>query len=241
MACATVMPVSAELDTDALPFLQMSQTDLHDVYIKQSEAFIGAKSAAEAGKLLLDGENTPEFMKAYNRLHKVQTGKIIGKPVIFSFVDKQYAILSMKLKGLAKGSIYLFWDSQDELPKVDWQATYAYCEMNWDPFFAKKPTEETAARVFILKSDYYNFEFGDDSEWVCFKALHPQLDRSLYAYVKKDSEDHKRIEELFKKKRRVDLNLGLRFLPGSKSSNQVEITKIIGDTWLNQKSLPQSK
>jgi len=44
-------------------------------------------------------------------------------------------------------------------------------------------------RVFLMRVNYYNYEFADERQWLCLIATSPELENPIYLYARRDNPD----------------------------------------------------
>ena len=65
--------------------------------------------------------------------------------------------------------------------RVDWDCYARYNNKALPEMLAGK-TQTAELRVFIRKSDYYNFSYKDDQQWTPFELESPDFEQLVYAY-----------------------------------------------------------
>jgi len=68
--------------------------------------------------------------------------------------------------------------------RVDWDC-YARYNCKALPEMLAGNTQTAELRVFIKKSDYYNFSYKDDQQWTSFELESPDFEELVYAYSQK--------------------------------------------------------
>lgn len=68
--------------------------------------------------------------------------------------------------------------------RVDWDC-YARYNCKALPEMLGGNTQTAELRVFIKKSDYYNFSYKDDQQWTSFELESPDFEELVYAYSQK--------------------------------------------------------
>lgn len=116
--------------------------------------------------------------------------------------------------------------------RVDWESWVAWSEMSWVDFKKQKPSGPKLFRVISSPGIYYNFEFKDESKWVCFKLESLDGEDTLYGYAPTGSDLAARLRPLDGVVNRKVM-LKLRFPENSATDNQVLIEEIAGDGWVD--------
>ena len=117
-------------------------------------------------------------------------------------------------------------------PKVDWESFVAYCDVSWDDLPKERPTKPSVLRARVSQEDYYNFEFADQGQWVCF-GLSSYNDRhALYGYVRKNSDLHNDLHHRLSQSDLLFATLTIRYPENAKAPNLVEIVEMIEPSWV---------
>lgn len=121
---------------------------------------------------------------------------------------------------------------------VDWESWVGFCDLSADELRATKPTDPQLVRVLVSASNYYNYEFSDESKWACYKLELKDEDLTFLGYTERGSEvDHAFLDL----KKRTTGELALRkglyalkvaYLPNASSLDQVEILEIVSSSWV---------
>ena len=69
---------------------------------------------------------------------------------------------------------------------VDFKSFSIHCSHPWHAILDGSATEADEVRVNLEPASYYNFEFADETQWLCFAATSPNLDGSLHFYAHRD-------------------------------------------------------
>lgn len=115
--------------------------------------------------------------------------------------------------------------------RIDWESWEGWCEMSWEEFMSSRPTEEKIFRVKLGKTNYYNFDFSDDSKWTSYRLLSRDEKHQIYGYVKRNAELEAALSGT-QPSSDMFLTLSLKFPPNPSSNNQVIIERIISDGWV---------
>ena len=121
--------------------------------------------------------------------------------------------------------------------RVVWEAWAGWSEMDWEDFQKQKPTEGKLFRVICSPSDYYNFGFKDETEWISFRLDAADGEHSVYGYVPAGSPLAAQLRPLDGVERRAVI-LALKYPPDSTADNQVIIEKITGSGWVDLPAEP---
>lgn len=119
----------------------------------------------------------------------------------------------------------------EEGPLVDWESWVGFCEMPWDKLITHRPSSPVLVRVYVEKTFYYNFDFSDDSQWVCFRLSRSGDEPDLYGYCPEGSP---LLEKLPQKPDKVSTyTLKIEFPDEAKNGEQVIITDVVHIGWVS--------
>ncbi len=121
--------------------------------------------------------------------------------------------------------------------RVDWESWVGWSEMSWEDFKAQRPAEPKRFRAISSASDYYNFGFKDETEWISFRLESPDGMHFLYGYAPAGSDLAARLRPLDGVEKRPVI-LELSYPPDGKADNQVIIGGISGDGWIDLPEQP---
>lgn len=116
--------------------------------------------------------------------------------------------------------------------RVDWESWVGWSEMGWEDFMSQRPAEPKRFRVISSATDYYNFGFSDETEWISFRLNSPDGIDSLYGYAPAGSDLAARLRPLDGVEKRPVI-LELSYPPDGKADNQVIIGGIVGNGWID--------
>ncbi len=122
--------------------------------------------------------------------------------------------------------------------RVDWESWVGWSEMSWEDFTGQRPSEPNVFRVYLSPVQYYNFEFADESQWQSYRLMSPDQEHSLYAYVKRGSEDQRIIDSLLNAPI-TQLTLELRFPEDGAVRDQLEIVRVVAEDWIDPERLEE--
>lgn len=125
---------------------------------------------------------------------------------------------------------------ENNIYKIDWEASVVYNEMSWAEFKASKPSSPVKFRTLLQLDDYYNYGFRDKSNdyWsislseIDFNNINGYKVLNMNGYVKKDSEAGKKLYEYLKDGKMKVSIVELKYPYNSEGNNNcVEISNII--------------
>lgn len=205
--------------------------------------FLAAESSEELIPLVrnpqLVGPNLTAFAKGAGNLPIAKYAEII----ILYVVDQAQPLgeLAMLFFNDQHGRLKnVFIVKTAEGLKVDWQSYSGESEMGLQEFLEQRPTEPVLLRVMAHRDDYYNYDFQERNLITCLRLVNWEETITFYGYISLHgpSESFLRLippylhelEYVVRPKPRP-ISVKARFLLGSQSPNQVEITEIVGQGW----------
>ena len=115
---------------------------------------------------------------------------------------------------------------------VDWETAVGYQAMAWDDFRRQRPSTPVYMRVVAESDDYYNYEFGDSTDWACYRLSHPDAGSVIYGYVKRHSEMDRQLRTEMGEDEQGYFILALRFPQGARADHLVYIGEILQKNWV---------
>lgn len=122
-------------------------------------------------------------------------------------------------------------------PKIDWESWTGWSEMNLKEFTRSKPADAREFRVVLGEVAYYNFGFSDDKKWKSYRFSSPDGEASVYGYAEKEGLVAQQLRECVDAKN-LKIRVMLRFPQESLSDNQVEIVKVLDESWVENAEEP---
>lgn len=147
-----------------------------------------------------------------------------------------YGVIPLRTRDF-KVRLMTFRLYSDEL-KVDWESWVGWSEIPWEEFIRDRPGGEHVFRVNLAAVEYYNFDFSDDRRWQSFRLISPDEKHSLYGYVSRDTPAHIALRSVLEAGF-AQVMVELRFVEGAGESDQVEITRIIAENWIDPERLSE--
>jgi hypothetical protein len=117
--------------------------------------------------------------------------------------------------------------------RIDWDAWVGWSEVSWADFILTKSTKPSTFRLTLTKVDYYNFGYLDDTKWRSYRLESPDGEHSLYGYVERGSALDRQIQ-IDADTASLPMMLSLKFPPDSKAKDQVDITGVIAEGWVEK-------
>lgn len=117
---------------------------------------------------------------------------------------------------------------------VDWESWIGYGDLTQAELRKQKPTRPTAIRALVKKTNYYNFQFSDDSQWQAYQISTKDSDDILYGYVLSSSAAHLELASFVSEKKVTALQLKIRYPKANKRASQVIIDSVISNGWVKK-------
>lgn len=116
---------------------------------------------------------------------------------------------------------------------VDWESWVGYSEMTIDELREKMPKDEVLVRVLLISENYFNYNFSKDEEWSSYRLRFKDSFEDLWGYVKKGSPQETAIVDQFQNKKEKAMRLKIKYPENPRNGDQVLITEVVGEGWLN--------
>lgn len=116
--------------------------------------------------------------------------------------------------------------------KVDWEAFVGWCEVPWTELARQRPTISFLMRAKLVPDDYYNFDFQNPNDWVCYRLTSADGEHSIYGYVRRNKPLHASISEKLSQARFLMPTLKVSFRDTGASLNQVQIDAFVANGWV---------
>ena len=192
-------------------------------------AFLNCESVEGLSTLIRDPERVMPLIRNYyettpyapaniKKLEEVTVAQVAKQFVSFGVILSDY---SYKPIAIEKAEHGLF---------VDWESWVGYCEVPFETFAEKQIQDPTLLRITIEKDFYFNFDYNDSSQWVCYRLSHGVDSPSIYGYLPIDSP---LINELYSSTQsEVTFIIKARFPETPKTKDQVLITDVVQEGWV---------
>ena len=203
-------------------------------------AYLAAETVEEKLKYVRMSERVRPLMEAHYKTHPLVPQEAAGFYTFEPIALENYSFLVMTIKLIGGGQEVLMLE-EDEKGKVwvDWESEVAYMPMSLDEFVQRKPSEPFDFRVRVAYDQFYAFEFGDQNQYVSLFLSERDEPGFLFGYVKRGSEEYKKIVEQLGEDEEGDpqerqvapMILRVRFLPGTAGLRSVLVEKVVAPRW----------
>ncbi len=211
------------------PLLQVQAPDFERANLT-TEKFLSVTSIEEFAPLIRDPDRVMPLLREY---YKHTPYEAIGALSIGDHgnvrVSKKIASFQVTLKNYESRLIAV--ELTDEGALVDWESWVSYCEEPWEDFITNKTKEPKKMRALVTRSFYYNFNFDNDEEWVCFTLTRTPDDSVLYGYLPTDSPLLTELPNSAEPS--TTFRIQIRFPEEAVTDNQVLITDVIDQGWVH--------
>lgn len=119
--------------------------------------------------------------------------------------------------------------------QVDWETYARHSTASW-PDILQAQVAESTVRVFIQKTNYYNYRYDDDTIWQAYEITSPDIETPIYAYSERKSKFTKILSK-FNKPQRATLSIQLN--ESIKDHRQCQITDLLAIGWVLTDQKPQ--
>lgn len=121
--------------------------------------------------------------------------------------------------------------------KTDFHAFARTCHPAWNEI-AKETSNGGKVRTFFRSDSYYNGVFSDDKVWFCHSLWSPDGEKTLFAYCRVDSAQHKALDRILRRSHNANATmfpamalLEIRRVEGAEV-RQFEITRVLAEGWV---------
>jgi hypothetical protein len=167
-------------------------------------------------KLHPDGRINLGGLQKFNPSQEIrQSGNLISTNVRTNEFDERVIVFVITPEGM----------------RIDWESWEGWCEMSWEEFMSTRPAEGKIFRVKLNDTNYYNFDFLNESKWKSYTLLSRDEKQQIFGYIERNSALEPELAGTQKSSDRF-LTLSLKFPPNSTSNNQVIIERIVSDGWV---------
>ncbi len=154
-------------------------------------AFYRAASLDELAPLVRDYERDHDALVGWLARRReplpIAAGRIkLSQGRIEPVGDQRFLTLQAELPHTSLPRTVLVEITHDGL-FVDWRSAVNYQELEWETLMDCQPQHAVELRAKVKPDSYFNYQFADRTEWMCYRLEHPNEDRWLYAYTRRRS------------------------------------------------------
>jgi len=193
--------------------------------------FLNATSVEQLLPLVLNPEITGP------RIHAWHADGVVDPPGLRDFninqlVETTGSVSSVYVTTNDFSPRQLFLVETPEGLKVDWESWSGWSELPWKDFIGSKPADPKTCRVFVRKSDYYNFAFKDETKWRAYRLESADGEHVLFGYAERDSQTDKSTANSMEQDN-TPMILDLKFPGNEVSRDQVIIDRFVTKGWVD--------
>ena len=205
-----------------------SASDKRKQAIEAALAFFAAPDAASKLKLLHPEDAFREAAERHFKRHPALAmtgGTLIGIPggdLLIQENDRRF-VLGFSFPA---GNQFITINERDSEMWVSWKDSTLRQQAAYDDALEDQPEEPLILPAVPKPSDYYNYEFADQTRWRCFELKCPGVDGLFFGYAPIGSELLTQMEAAAKLGQERLLELKVKFPAGKPGRKQVEILLI---------------
>lgn len=208
--------------------LQLNADDL-EVARAAAEDFLACETIEDYAPLIRDSERVMPLIRNYYAKEPFQpVGVLKINEQGRAQVAKRFASFEIVLKDYTSQPIAV--EITEDGPLVDWESWVGYCEVPWETFIDEKVKKPTLMRLNVTRSYYFNFDFWDDTKWICYELERSSDESVLFGYVPFDSPLKNELPGIGTG--RQTFILKIRYPENFSAKNQVLITDLIQSGWV---------
>ncbi|GHC65494.1 hypothetical protein [Roseibacillus persicicus] len=208
--------------------LQVNSADLENAR-EAARNFLSCEKIEDFAPLIRDADRVMPLVTAYyaqkpfepekfRRINDDGTAQVAKRFTSFDVILENYITKPIAVEITDKG------------PLVDWESWVGYCEIPWETFVDERIKKPTVVRLTASRAFYFNFEFRDDSKWLCYQLERSADDPVLFGYLPIDSPLKEQLPRIGAG--RQTFVAKIRYPDNVVAKNQVLITDLIQSGWV---------
>lgn len=216
-------------ESEAPPLIDFSSRDFESA-AAVTRKFLQAETVEDFLPLIRrSGELAPVIRAHYRSSGYQAPGSYrLGQTGVFKVKDN-FTSFEVVMANYSKRLIAV--EFTEEGPLVDWESWVGFCDVPWEKFIAQKLSSPVVVRVLVEKSYYFNFDFTDDSKWVCFRLSRDPDEPALYGYCAEDAPFLSKLPT--KPDAPKTYTLEIQFPESARTDDQVIITDYVRQGWVS--------
>jgi hypothetical protein len=216
---------------------QREAVELIDHINRSIREFFGATSVAQLVHLVRHPERVAPLMDRYYADKPVDHGHFESIRKLEPATLDNRGNFWMANVALDNGKVHslILEIGKSGEARVDWETFVCYQPMPWDAFVRQRPSGVSLDfRVYLENDNFYNYEFANDEQWVCFRLTALGGEEAVFGYAKAESDVANALLRQLESHgaERVSLLLRLTIPEGLQSRNGVVIEKLLSPRWL---------
>jgi|TARA_B110000879_G_scaffold86853_1_gene119759 hypothetical protein len=201
-----------------------------EVVQKVAKGFLNAETVTERAKYVRSSERVVPLMKKFyggedleaEGFRDLNQSKISYRDSYLSSFVQMKDFTNSPITFERKGDLYF----------VDWESWVGYGDLKVEEMVVQKPTEDVTMRVIFQRENYYNFSFSDDKKWASFRLTFFKQERSLWAYVDRESEVGKKLLMNMKSGAKRPALVKVKYPKNARADDQVIMSELITIGWI---------
>ena len=212
----------------------VAEPEIEGLATSDLEELASAFLQADSVEALLEIVDQPELSEARMRAfyadaerHPLPMGGSVAMLAELEYQEE--LIYGLIVDGLfGSRSMLPMMEGADGKPTIRWEWAVGWMEREWKEIVAARSEQPSTVKVFAWIDDYYNYDYRDESKWLCLRLGGRDMETFCYAYVAKSSPG---IEPLMTLDAAAPVRLTIRFAPGSQP-NQAEVVEFHNVGWM---------
>lgn len=240
VACAVVGMILtssfllADTTVETLPPVEERVAPRDDLTIQEAaklaQAFLQAPTWQDRLAMVYKPEEARPLMEEhYLHQHDTPVPDVILK---YGMTSRNISSLCFDVPSLNRAHFFNVVHASNGRMYLDWETSSLFQEAHLERLRENRPRNPVRICVTVSLDSYYNFDFGDEQRWKCFKIGYPGTLIDLYGYLPAGSAGAIALETLLKASVRAPVVLEVRYPENSTTDNQVEITAVVSESWL---------
>lgn len=233
---------------DAPPISNAHSPPAHNLPIEEAKMairkFLDAPDAKARLKFVREPERVGPLMQAWNSKHPLDAGVLNYKYIFFDEQQTQFEKTYLKYSVTddvndSPRPITVISEAGKDGPvcRVDWEEFVVYQPGGWDYFLESRSTDEHTFRVEAAFSDYYNYGYTDEQQYISLLLSVPGETAQIYVFLDRTKDLTSKIGEALISQKQVSskfkLMLKLTFADiDPKERDVVRVTEMISPSWL---------
>jgi hypothetical protein len=224
---AEALPPEEDLEVQLIEDFEEFDLDLVQKVIK---GFLNAETVTERAKYVRFPDEVAPLMKKFYGGEEIEAKGFRSLDQSQISYRDNYLSSFVQMKDFTSSPIAI--EKDGDLYRVDWESWVGYGDLKVEEMIEQKPIEEVKIRVIFQRKNYYNFSFSDDKKWASFRLTFLNQERSLWAYVDRESEAGKELLMNTKSGSERPALVKVKYPENARADDQVILTEFISSGWI---------
>jgi len=119
--------------------------------------------------------------------------------------------------------------------KIEWETSSGYQPMSIEELKTELPTEPVELRFTLEASNYYNFEFQEDT-YTAFAGTFLGNPDPVYLYGRRDDPEARKIASALELRDSMGVIVKVRYPKNPQANDQLEVVEFVNDNWFRDYS-----